>query len=58
MAKIKIIGRQIEEYLPAAKEGAKIFSKEQVDLVDKLAELNVSEVTAKNLVKSNEQGLI
>jgi len=58
MAKIKIIGRQIEEYLPEAKEGAKIFSKEQVDLVDKLAELNVSEVTAKNLVKSNEQGLI
>ena len=35
-----------------------IFSEEQVDLVNKLLELNVSKVTAVNLIKNNDQGLI
>ena len=46
------------EYLPEAKEGVKIFSKEQVDLVNKLVKLNVSKITAENLIKNNDQELI
>jgi len=57
-AKIKSLDNRIEEYLPGSKEEVKEFSKEQVDLVDKLLELNVSKVTAENLIKSNDQELI
>ena len=57
-AKIKSINNRIEEYLPGPKEEAKIFSKEQVDLVDKLLELNVSKVAAENLIKNYDQELI
>jgi len=57
-AKTKIISGQIEEYLSEAKEEVKIFSKEQSDLVNKLVELNVSKVTAGNLIKNNDQELI
>jgi len=56
------------EYLPGQKREVKEFSKdlsacghaqaEQVDLVNKLLKLNVSKVTAENLIKSNEQELI
>ncbi|MBU1290790.1 hypothetical protein KJ898_03180, partial [bacterium] len=56
--KIKGINNWTEEYLPGAKEGVKIFSKKRADLVDKLVELNVSKVTAENLIKSNDQELI
>ena len=47
-----------EEYLPGPKEEVKEFSKEQVDLVNKLLELNVSKVTAEKLIKNNDQELI
>ena len=46
------------EYLPGPKEKVKEFSKEQIDLVNKLLELNVSKVTAENLIKNNDQELI
>jgi len=67
-AEIKSINNRTGEYLPEAKpvcvrtrtgrEEVKIFSKEQADLVDKLVELNVSKVTAENLIKNNDQELI
>ena len=57
-ADIKSINNRTEEYLPGSKEGVKIFSKGQVDLVDKLVKLNVSKVTAENLIKINDQELI
>ena len=57
-AKIKSINNRTGEYLPGPKEEVKIFSKEQVDLADKLLELNVSKVTAENLIRSNDQELI
>jgi hypothetical protein len=47
-----------EKYLPVAKEGVKIISKERADLVDKLVELNVSKVTAENIIKNNDQEVI
>src|SRR5665648_778608 len=49
---------QEEDLLPESKREVKIFSKEQVDLVNKLLELNVSKVTAEKLIKNNDQGLI
>jgi len=49
---------QEEDLLPESKRGVKIFSKEQVDLVNKLLELNVSKVTAENLIENNDQELI
>ena len=57
-AKIKSIDNRTEEYLPGPKEEVKKYSKEQVDLVNKLVKINVSKVTAENLIKSNDQGLI
>jgi len=57
-AETKSINNRIDTYLPGPKEGAIKYSKEQVDLVNKLLELNVSKVTAENLVKSNDQILI
>jgi len=47
--KVKSINNRIEEYLLGPKEEVKIFSKEQVDLVNKLVKLNISKVTAQNL---------
>jgi len=46
------------EYLPGPKEEVKEFPKEQGNLVNKLVKLNVSEVTAENLIKNNDQELI
>ena len=58
-AKIKSIDGRTEEYLSGLKkEEVKIFSEEQAGLVNKLLELNVSKITAENLIKSNEQELI
>jgi len=57
-AKIKSINNRTGEYLPGPKEGAIKYSKEQVNLVNKLLELNVSKITAENLIKNNDQGLI
>ena len=67
-AEIKSINNWTEEYLPVAKpvcvrtrtgrEEVKIFSKERADLVDKLVKLNVSKVTAEDLIKNNDQEVI
>lgn len=48
-AKITRINNRAKEYLPEPKEEVKIFSKEQVNLVNKLVKLNISKVTAQNL---------
>jgi len=57
-AKTKSIDSRTGEYLSGPKEEVKIFSKEQVDLVNKLVKINVSKVTAENLIKNSDQGLI
>jgi len=57
-AKVKYINNYTREYLPEPKEGVKKFSKEQVNLVNKLVKLNVSKITAENLTKNNDQELI
>jgi len=57
-AKIKSINNRTGEYLPGPKEEVKTFSKEQVDLVNRLLEINISKVTAESLIKSNDQVLI
>ena len=57
-AKIKSIDDRTEEYLPGLKEEVKIFSEEQAELVNKLLKLNVSKVTAENLVKKDDQKAI
>lgn len=49
---------QEEGLLPESKREVRIFSKEQVNLVNKLLELNVSKITAENLIKNNDQELI
>ncbi|MBA7555601.1 hypothetical protein ES705_48272 [subsurface metagenome] len=56
--KTKSINNRTGEYLPEPKREVKIFSEEQVDLVSKLLELNVSKITAENLIKNNDQELI
>ena len=56
--KIKGINNRTEEYLPGPKEEVNKYSKEQIDLINKLVEINVSKVTAENLIKSNDQELI
>ena len=66
-AKIKSIDNRTGEYLPRPKEKVEKYSKdlsacneqaEQIKLFNKLLKLNISEVTAENLVKNNDQGLI
>lgn len=57
-AKTNSIDSRTAEYLPGQKREVKEFSKEQVDLVNKLLELNVSKITAENLIKNNDQELI
>jgi len=57
-AKIKSINNWTGDYLPKAKEGVKTISKERANLVDKLVELNVSKITAENLIKNNDQEVI
>ena len=49
---------QEEDLLPDLKKEVKIFSEEQAELVNKLLELNVSKVTAENLIENNDQELI
>ena len=67
-AETKSINHPEKQYLPGPKEEVKIFSKDlsacehaqagQVDLVDKLIKLNVSKVTAENIIKNNDQEVI
>ncbi len=56
--KTKNINNRAGEYLPGQKDEVKEFTKEQVGLVNKLLKLNVSKVTAGNLIKNNDQELI
>ncbi|HBY56247.1 MAG TPA: hypothetical protein DEG96_00005 [Candidatus Atribacteria bacterium] len=55
---IKGIDSRTGEYLPGPKEDTEEFSKEQLNLINKLVKMNVSKVTAENLMKSNDQELI
>ncbi len=57
-AKIRIVDFQTEEYLPRPKERLKQFSKEQNALIDKLVEINISRITAEDLIINYEQQLI
>ncbi|MDD5013880.1 MAG: replication initiator protein A [Atribacterota bacterium] len=66
-AKIKNIDGQTEEYLPGPKKEVIKYSKdlsacnaqaEQSILINQLVKINVSKVTAENLIKNNDQGLI
>jgi hypothetical protein len=57
-AETKSINNRTREYLPGPKEEVKVFSKEQVELINKLVKINVSKITAENLIKSNDQELI
>ena len=56
--KIKSIDDRTEEYLPGPKEEVKKYSKEQVGLINQLVKINVSKVTAENLIRNNDQELI
>ena len=56
--KIRIVDFQTEEYLPGPKERLKQFSKEQNALIDKLVEINISRITAEDLITNYEQQLI
>jgi hypothetical protein len=49
---------QEEDLLPGPKPEVKKFSKEQVELINKLVKINVSKVTAEKLIKNNDQELI
>jgi hypothetical protein len=66
-AETKSINHPKKQYLPGPKEEVNKYSKdlsacnaqaEQVDLVNKLVKINVSEVTAENLIKNSDQELI
>ena len=57
-AKIRIVDFQTEEYLPEPKRGLESFSQEQKDLIDKLLKLNVSRITAEDLIINYDQQLI
>jgi hypothetical protein len=71
-AEIKSINNWTGEYLPEAKEEVKLISKdlsaaptaqvdaqaEQDNLINKLVKLNVSKITAEDLIKNNDQELI
>ena len=57
-AEIKGINNRAEEYLPGPRDELSKYSKEQIDLVDKLVKLNVSKITAENLIKNSDQELI
>jgi len=49
---------QTEDFLPEPKEKIEKYTKEQINLIDKLVKLNVSKITAENLIKNNNQELI
>jgi len=57
-AKIKSIDDRTEEYLPGPKEEVIKYSKEKIDLINQLVKINVSKITAENLIKNNDQELI
>jgi len=57
-AKTNSIDNRTGEYLSEPKEEVKKYSEEQANLVNKLVKINVSKVTAENLIKNNDQGLI
>ncbi len=40
------------------KEEVKKYSEEQINLINELVKINVSKVTAENLIKNNDQGFI
>ena len=66
-AKIKSINNRTGEYLPGPKEEVIKYSQdlsacnaqaEQITLINQLVKINVSKVTAENLIKNNDQEII
>ncbi|MBA7547934.1 hypothetical protein ES705_40375 [subsurface metagenome] len=57
-AKTRIADFQTEEYLPGPKRGLGNFSQEQNDLIDKLVKLNISRITAEDLLINYDQQLV
>ena len=55
--KIKNINHPEKQYLPGPKKETIKYSKEQINLINKLVEINVSKITAEKLIKSNDQEL-
>jgi len=49
---------QAEVLLPEPEEEVKKYSEEQINLINELVKINVSKITAENLIKNNEQELI
>lgn len=56
--KTKFIPPLIEESLPKSKKKPQFFSKSQIELVNELVKLNVSKITAEDLVKHSSQQAI
>ena len=57
-AKMRAIEFQTEEYLPRPKKESGKFSQEQNDLIDKLIKVNVSRITAEDLIINYDQQFI
>ncbi|MBA7536764.1 hypothetical protein ES705_29028 [subsurface metagenome] len=57
-AEIKSINNRTGEYLPGSKEEVEKYSEEQINLINKLVKINVSKVTAENIIKNNDQEII
>ena len=57
-AETKSINHPEKQYLPGPKEEVIKYSQEQITLINQLVKINVSKVTAENLIKNNEQELI
>ena len=49
---------QAEALLPEPEEEIKKYSKEHINLINKLVNINISKITAESLIKSNDQELI
>ncbi|MEA3295971.1 MAG: replication initiator protein A [Patescibacteria group bacterium] len=56
--KIKSFNNKTGEYLPEPKEELKKYSKDQINLIKKLVKINISKVTAENLIKNSDKELI
>jgi len=56
--KLKSINHPEKQYLPGQKEEVRKYSQEQITLINQLVKINVSKVTAENLIKNNGQKLI
>ena len=59
MKRAKILNNhQTEVLLPEPEKEGKKYSEEQINLINELVKINVSKITAENLIKSNDQEII